>query len=531
MRQSDAANSSTRQLPTVFSRSLALAIGAVVLLMAATLGATVWMARQQDESAEAASRRMVAGGLESFLQQTTAMLLDYAIWTDAYDKILEKDVAWIDSNIGSAAEAGTFDLMVVLLPDGGQLGWDGDGGPQDDLLDSVAFDATERLLDGVPIDSGRAETTFVRTGGALWLLATARVVPHDGLPAGITDTDLPRLVFGSRITTALLDGIGQRFMIDSLVLRPEPVPGEAAIPLRGNDGGPLGWASWQPATPGQAVLRATLWPLAGLMAAVGIIVLLVSRELLRSAQRLASALTVARAADRVKSEFLSNVSHELRTPLNGVIGIAQLLQLREHDAEARHMLDLLLGSARSQLQLVNGLLDIARIESGTMILACEPFDPADALDDSVRLIEPEAVRKHLALRLAVAPETPRRILGDALAFRQIVSNLVGNALKFTDRGGIEVELGPDPSGALVLEVTDTGVGIHPTEHARIFERFVQVDGAATRRVGGAGLGLAITRALVELMQGRIEVTSTPGEGTRFTVVLPLPVDETVASAA
>jgi signal transduction histidine kinase len=195
------------------------------------------------------------------------------------------------------------------------------------------------------------------------------------------------------------------------------------------------------------------------------------------------------------------------------------------------MLDVLLASAHSQLRLVNGLLDITRIEAGTMTLEREPFDPATVLEDTVRLIAPDIEEKGLALDLTIAPETRRRVLGDELAFRQIATNLIGNALKFTSSGGITVALRPGESGALTLAVADTGVGIDPAEHDRIFERFVQVDAAATRSVGGTGLGLAITRALVELMGGSIWVASALGAGATFTVELPLPAAGQVASAA
>ena len=147
-----------------------------------------------------------------------------------------------------------------------------------------------------------------------------------------------------------------------------------------------------------------------------------------------------------------------------------------------------------------------------MTLDRRPFDPAAVLEDTVRLIAPEIEERASTLRVAIAPEARRAVLGDALAFRQIATNLIGNALKFTDSGGIAVELGIGEAGALVLAVSDTGVGIDPAEHDRIFERFVQVDGASTRRVGGAGLGLAITRALVELKRGSIRVRSAARRG-------------------
>ena len=155
------------------------------------------------------------------------------------------------------------------------------------------------------------------------------MVPQDAVPADVGDADLPRLVIGFGITAELLGDIGRRFMIDTITIGREPVPGSAAIALAGVDGSPLAWVSWTAPTPGRAVLRAALWPLVGLMIAVSTIVLLVSREMVGSARRLEGALAQARTADRAKGEFLSNVSHELRTPLNGIIGVAQLLQMRE----------------------------------------------------------------------------------------------------------------------------------------------------------------------------------------------------------
>jgi signal transduction histidine kinase len=515
-----------------FSRKLAFALLGVVLLMAATLVATFWMARQQDIAAQTASRRMVAGGIESFVEQTKVTLLDYAIWTAAYENILAGDIGWLAQNIGAATDTEAFDLVVVEPARGAPYGWDdGLGGPQAGLLEPEAMAGANRLLDGVPVDSGSAEIAYVRSGDTLWFLAIARVVPQDAVPAGVADADLPRLIIGFRVTNGLLGDIGRRFMIENLAAGPNPVAGADVMTLDGVDGRPLAWLSWTPPTPGRAVLRAALWPLVGLMIAVAAIVLLVSRELLRSARRLEAALAQARAADRTKTEFLSNVSHELRTPLNGIIGVAQLLQMREQDAQARHMLDVLLASAHSQLRLVNGLLDITRIEAGTMTLEREPFDAATVLEDTVRLIAADIEEKGLALDVTIAPETRRPVLGDVLAFRQIATNLIGNALKFTNSGGITVELRPGETGALTLVVADTGVGIDPAEHDRIFERFVQVDAAATRSVGGTGLGLAITRALVELMGGSIWVASALGAGATFTVELPLPAAGQVASAA
>lgn len=531
MRQGGIARAPGPQVSAAFSRRLTLSVVAVVFLMAATLTALFWMAREQDRMAEAASRRMVAGGVEGFVASAKSTLLDYAIWTDAYRNILDNDLDWVASNVGASAEASTFDLVLIERPGGGSYGWDAAGGPLPDLLAPDAQAAVNRLLDDVPVDSGTAEAGYFRSDGALWFLAIARVVPQEAVPTGLADADVPRLVIGFRMTDERLADIGRPFAIERLNVAATPAPGASTLPLAAPDGTPLAWISWKAPEPGRAVLRGTLWPLFGLMLAVAVIVLLVSRELLRSARRLEGALIQARAADRTKSEFLSNVSHELRTPLNGVIGIAQLLQLREPDPEAQEMLGLLLASARSQLQLVNGLLDIARIEAGTLTLDAVPFEPAAELGETVQLLRPEAEAKRLTLELTVAPSADRTVIGDALAFRQIATNLISNAVKFTQNGGVSVSLSADDAGTLVLAVTDTGIGIAPAEHARIFERFTQVEGVATRRAGGTGIGLAITQALVELQRGSIRVRSALGQGSTFTVELPLPAADATATAA
>jgi signal transduction histidine kinase len=513
-----------RQVSARFSRQLSLALLGGIVLMVATVMTAWWMAGQQDGAAREAARRMVEGGIESFVDRTRRMVLDYAIWTDAYERIRAGDVDWMHTNIGSSVDIGTFDLVVVLPPRGEPAGWATGGGsePVEDLLEPAAMAAAVGALEAAAPEDGTAVITYARSGGALWLLAAARVVPQDGLPPEAGDADLPRLVIGQRVTTSTFDAIRNSFQIENLAVSDRQPADRDGVPLDGVEGQPLAWVSWSAPTPGRAVLRAALLPLVALMLAVASVAVIVSRELVRSARRLEAALDQVRAADRTKTEFLANVSHELRTPLNGVIGIAQLLKLRQHEPEVREMVDILLASAHAQLELVNRLLDTARIESGAMRIDRLPFQPASVLDQTARLIAPEIARKGLTLDIAISPEARREVLGDALAFRQVTANLIGNALKFTERGGIAVELGIGEEGALCLAITDTGSGIDPAEHQRIFERFVQVDGSSTRQVGGAGLGLAITRGLVELMGGSIEVRSAPGQGASFIVTLPLP---------
>ncbi|MBA3324081.1 MAG: hypothetical protein H0T41_01970 [Rhodobacteraceae bacterium] len=327
---------------------------------------------------------------------------------------------------------------------------------------------------------------------------------------------------GSRSPPETLRAIGEGFLITDLDLAAEPKPDFGAIPLTDAQGEALAYAVWTPPAPGRAVLRAMLWPLLGLALLLAAVAFHVSRELVASARRLEVALHRAQAADRSKTQFLANVSHELRTPMNGVIGIAQLLQMQDLGPESRELLAVLLASAHTQIQLINGLLDITRIETGSMELDAAPFDPAAAVEEIVGLLGPEAQAKGLALTARIAPAARAGFVGDAVAVRQVLANLIGNAIKFTGAGQVTVELVASAgTDGLALSVTDTGRGVAPEDQARIFERFVQVDGSLTRTAGGAGLGLAITRSLVELMGGTIRVESALGRGATFLVALPL----------
>jgi sensor domain CHASE-containing protein len=201
-----------RQVSARFRRQLSLALLGGVLLMAATCVATWWMARQQDDAARASSERMVSGGIEDFAERTKKMLLDYAIWTDAYQQIRAGDIDWIYANMGASADIGTFDLAVVVPPGGVPVGWQTGSGPAPtaELLDPLTLAEAVRPLEGTRLDEGAAAVTYARSGGALWLLAAARVVPQEGVPSGARDADLPRLIIGHRITTETFDTIRRR---------------------------------------------------------------------------------------------------------------------------------------------------------------------------------------------------------------------------------------------------------------------------------------------------------------------------------
>jgi len=217
------------------------------------------------------------------------------------------------------------------------------------------------------------------------------------------------------------------------------------------------------------------------------------------------------------------MSHELRTPLTSIIGFVQLVQLSEGEntpPQYARAFERILRNGKHLLALIDDVLDTARIEAGRLRLHREHFDLAEVVQAAFAELQPLAREKGLDYRLRVSGDLPPAF-GDRLRVRQIVHNLLSNAIKFTPRGSVEAELLPGDGGWCRIVVRDTGVGIEPGAMDLIFERFRQVDGSMSRRAGGAGLGLYIVRQIVELAGGRIEVESRVGEGSVFTVSLPL----------
>ena len=282
--------------------------------------------------------------------------------------------------------------------------------------------------------------------------------------------------------------------------------------------------------------RLLLWVGGLLFGALAIVAFWIFRPMEKAIRRAfaesAASLYRAETADRAKSEFLANMSHEIRTPMNGVLGMAELLAKTDLTPRQKTFTDVIVKSGNALLTIINDILDFSKINAGQLTLDPAPFRLTEAIEDVATLVSARVAEKNLELIVRVDPRLPAFVVGDAGRLRQIVTNLLGNAVKFTEKGHVLIDVGGETIDGVVhlkVRVEDTGIGIPAEKLQSVFEKFAQVDGSSTRRHEGTGLGLAIAARLVDLMGGKIGVESEIGRGSVFWFAVPLPEHQAEAS--
>ena len=542
---------------------LGLLIGGLVAIIAVLL---LFAAREQNELAARASEHLARGALAAETDALANHARDYATWNDAVENLLITfDADWAEENIGLWAHDGLgMDATVVVDGSGtviyGMIAGerlDGavvahfDGG----LNELIATTRAAALQPGATEDAGLSAAAYLRLGGVVALAAAAPIVYTDGsLP---NSGQAPAvLVYVRELSAPMLEAIARRYLFTDLRLaEAAAAPYEASLPLASAGGAVLGRLVWQPEKPGFATVRPLLLPGLILLPVVGFLLWLVVRHAQRTVRDLEAShrtledLTVslaaardraqqqaavegelrdkAIAASRAKSEFLALVSHELRTPLNAILGFSETIATQVFGPMGgnRAVTDRYQDYARDihesgshLLSIINDILDLSKIEAGRYELHEEPVALDEVLSRCAALLRERALQRSLTLACGASD---LRLQADPRALKQIVFNLLSNAIKFTDAGG-RIELtAARGRESLEISVSDTGIGMSEEDLARATQPFGQAASSFTRSVGGTGLGLNVTQALIALHGGRLEIRSAPGKGTLAIVHLPL----------
>jgi signal transduction histidine kinase/ActR/RegA family two-component response regulator len=525
-------------------RLLMTGVAAAVALMIAVGGMVAYSAHVVDRLQARFETRLVARRIDHTLTRLREDVVSATVWNDADVHTRAADKAWMQVNYGDYyADYMHHDVTVAFAGDG-RLIYASRRSEQVDPTREAAFagavaplvaqarvlatarrhDAQGRRVAGLKAGATRGGIVMVENDP--YFVIVSNVVPED--VAHITSETPDPLVASGMKASTVVAAIGDDLGLNNSRLYIGRRPPAPRAPLPGPDGKPLGWIGWIPANPGASVLVSAAPPLA-IVLAIALAALAYGavqarrlvRDLADNERALADSLKTARAANEAKSQFLANMSHELRTPLNGMVAMTELLHERQDDERSREMTRTILASSRMLERVVNDVLDVSRIEAGQLRFEIAPFDAGELMRQIVGLHAATAQSKQVRLDLEVAPTAEGVYAGDATRVGQIVSNLVGNAVKFTDAGLVRVLVRHGATG-LRIAVADSGIGFERAHASRLFQRFEQADASMNRRYGGAGLGLSICLSLARMMGGRLQVRSSPGKGSLFIVTLPLP---------
>ena len=527
-------------------RSLHWIVGATIVLVAVSvLGSVALMlfaARSLDRMESQDERELVQRTIQRDLDRMTRELTSATVWDDAAKAMGPPlDRAWADVNFAEYYHQ-YFQHDLTFVVRDGQVVYGSLAGarvapgalgalPKDatPLIDRVTAGAlAAHGADHFSLEGSTTGAGLVRSGDEIYLVvASDAIAETTQLAARQHQTQPSVVVTARRISTTYTRGLQKDLGIPGLALIAESRSSDSSVPLHDIQGRPIGALNWPRRDPGMSLLRAGApWialVFAALLVAAVVLFMRVTdalSKLAASRQALIAAKEEAEAANAAKTQFLANMSHEIRTPLNGVLGMTQIMQADQLSDRQRDRLDVVRHSGQALLTLLNDILDMAQLGRGGVRLRAEAFDLSVLVESTAALFSGAAANKGITLACEIAPDCAGAWIGDPIRLRQVLGNLVANAVKFTRHGAVRIEVRASETG-LRFAVHDTGVGIAPEHRPHLFKIFSQVDGSLTRAYEGSGLGLAISHDVVGLMGGVIGVESTLDTGSTFHFDVPL----------
>ena len=508
-----------------------LAVPTTLLLVAGVLF-VVWIltssATKLDQSALHGEQQLARSALLAASERLSKAVADYTFWDEMYDQFHTKyDEVWSADNLDAyILDAFTVDIVLAADVKGdvryAYSRWDQGKATVASADKPGIAKAVALAIRGWTPGKSSAVVGVISIAGRNYLAAAGPIALSS---ADRLDPKKPPTL--ALIYLEALDGKWLARLTDVFQFNePRVIPmrdGATALPDAFGTVAPLGLV-WKSRSLGQHFLSDTL-PLIIAAALTGIVVFIgATAGWIRVARHLGRALDAAEAASRAKGDFLAMMSHEIRTPMNGVLGMTSVLLRSELTNDQQHAATTIRDSGEALLRIIDDILDFSKLEVGAIALEDTAFDLHVLLSGTVDIVAPRAETKSLRLDVELAPDLPQFVRMDAGRLRQVVLNLLGNAVKFTECGSISLRARTatrQGAPALFVSVTDTGIGIEPSHLGRLFQSFSQGDASIARRFGGSGLGLAISKALIERMGGKISVDSEPGSGSTFWFELPV----------
>ncbi|OXE35541.1 MAG: hypothetical protein CGW95_13235 [Phenylobacterium zucineum] len=525
------------------SASLTIAVISVIAILALT-GVVVGAARRIDLDTRHHGETLVANGLAIKVASVRACIFPNSVWDEAVRNLDNHfNQAWADSNVGQfmANTCGLKETYVFDWRDQVLGSWRNAvpgkpeiGQPARATIAGLVADVRRReaMLGPYLAPAIKGQMNFKTVERSVFgmtsegpILASATLIRPD-LGTSVPLHSRSAIVVGVMpLDRAFLDWFAKHYLLQDLKLDAPPFDNrlsqKGSADIRDPSGRTISRLVWQYGRPVQNLALSVAPPLMLLILVLVVAPALVIRRDRRQVAMLREAMVRAEAASEAKGQFLAVVSHEIRTPLNGVLGMAQVMEHDPLPKVQRDRLKVIIESGEALLNILNDILDLSKIEADKLELEITDFELADVVASAVASVRSTLERKGLVFELDCPDEINGVYRGDPLRIGQVLSNLLSNAVKFTDNGSVSLRLGYNGT-TMSFQVCDTGLGIEPENLNHLFEKFVQADSTITRRFGGTGLGLAICRQLTTAMDGDITVESRPGQGSAFTVTLPLP---------